>query len=349
MSDARRFLIVRLTAIGDCMHALPVACALRAAFPQSTIGWLVEGRGGDLLEGHEAIDELIRVPRRWLKSPAEILKLRRRLRALDFDLAIDVQGLAKSAIAARLSGASQRIGFAPSAARELSWLLTTDRVPATATHVIDRNLQLLRPLGIERPAVEFRLPEAPADAGTIERFLAQTGLPSHGFAVINPGAGWPSKRWPPERFAAVARDLERVHRLPSVIVWAGDAERALAGRIVAEAPQAARLAPATSLRELAALLRRARLVVAADTGPLHLAVAVETPSIGLFGPMPHERNGPYGEPHIALQQARIEGSKRKRRNATNETMRAISVEHVEAACDEILARPWSRTVGSQVA
>jgi ADP-heptose:LPS heptosyltransferase len=289
------------------------------------------------LEGHPALDELIRVPRRWLKSPRAVWQLRQRLRAARYDTAIDVQGLSKSSIVSWLSGAPRRIGPGGRDGREVSPLLNNERVVPSATHVIDRNLQLLRPLGIDQCDVRFDLPEAADDARRVEAFLRDAGL-TGGFAVINPGAGWPSKLWCPERFGEVATHLGRRFGLPSVAVWAGDDEHQWAQSIVARSDGWARLAPPTTLCELAALLRRGRLMVASDTGPLHIAAAVGTPCVGLFGPMPHERNGPYGPQHIAVQVERLTGRSRHLRRADNASMLAIGAELVCHACDTILAR-----------
>jgi lipopolysaccharide heptosyltransferase I len=340
-NGAPRILIVRLSAIGDVLHGLPVLCALREALPKAHLAWMVEGRAAELLAGHPALDEVVAVRRRWLKSPPAVLKLWRRLRGR-FDIAIDVQGLSKSAVAARLSGAPQRIGLAAPDGREISPWLNNVLIRPTATHVIDRNLELLAPLGIAPGRVHFDLPEREADGHRADQTIAQAGGTSR-CALINPGAGWPSKLWPAERFAAVAEYLGRVHGLVSLAVWAGDQENAWARRIVARSGGWARLAPATSLVELAALARRSQLFVSSDTGPLHLAAAVGTPCVGLFGPMPGERNGPYGEQHITIQVARLEGSSRQRRRAGNETMLAIDVARVTAACDTILARRRDRT------
>src|SRR5580698_93646 len=137
---ADRILIVRLSAIGDVLHGLPVLCALRDALPHAHLAWVVEGRTADLLAGHPALDELIVVPRRWLKSPRAVLDLWRRLHGR-FDVSIDIQGLTKSAVAAWLSGAPVRIGLAAPAGRELSPWLNNHRVAPTATHVVDRNLE----------------------------------------------------------------------------------------------------------------------------------------------------------------------------------------------------------------
>jgi len=332
-----RVLIVKLSAIGDVVHGLPVLNALRQGFPEAHISWVVEGRAGDLLAGHPALDRLTVVPRGWLKSPAVVWRLRRELRAGRPDVAIDLQGLARSALTAWLSGARVRIGFAGADGRELSPWLNNRLVLPTATHVIDRNLQLLLPLGVARPVVRFGLPEPLAEAHTVRQFLQLHRL-TGAFAVINPGAGWPSKRWEMGRFARVACHLGRRHNLPTVVVWAGPEERAWAQQIVSQSQGHALAAPATTLRELAALVRGAALFVGSDTGPLHIAAAVGTPCVGLFGPVAKERNGPYGEGHIALQRLRLTGPSRARRRAGNQAMRAITVEDVVQACDWILAR-----------
>lgn len=338
MSTGPRILIVKLTAIGDVIHAMPVACALREKFPDAYIAWLAEGRAGDLLAGHRAIDRRIVAPRRWIKSPSAVWHLRRQLRGQQFDIALDLQGLTKSAVAAWLSGARRRIGFGGELGRELSTWLNRQRVVPKSAHVVDRYLELLAPLGIEDPAVRFQVPRFPDAATNVERFLARTRLVGP-LAVINPGAGWPSKRWPADRLGVVAKYLGERQDVPSVVVWAGDEERQWAEEIVALAAGHAHLAPPTSLAELAELARRACLFVGADTGPLHLAAAVSTPCVGLFGPMPAQRNGPYGAQHIAIQRAHMDGcTSRQRRTATNATMLAISVDDVTAACDSILAR-----------
>lgn len=335
-----RILIVRLSAIGDVIHGLPVLNALREAFPRAFLGWVVEGRASCLLEGHPALDQLIRVPRGWLKSPRTVLQLRRQLRESAFEVTIDVQGLTKSAVAAWLSGAKRRIGFDGVKGRELSRWLNTELVPSTAPHIVDCNLELLGPLGITSPAVRFELPETAEAREAAEQIIRRVNLES-GYVLINPGAGWPSKLWPAQRFAAVAQHIARTWRLPSIVLWAGQQEQAMAHEVVAHSQGYAWQAPATSLLELAALARRARLFVAADTGPLHLAAAVGTPCVGLFGPMPAERNGPYGPEHIALQAVHFEGTSRQRRNAPRDVMEAITVDMVTAACDQILQRKAS--------
>ncbi len=336
-----RILIVRLSAIGDVLHGLPVLSALRAKWPAAHLSWVVEGRAAELLAGHPALDELIVVPRGWLKSPRAVFELRRRLATLQPKVALDLQGLTKSAIAAWLSGAPRRIGFAPPDGRELSGLFSTEQVAARSAHVVDRYLELLAPLGVDRPEARFELPSFPEAQAAVDRWLRELAL-GGAFAAINPGAGWPSKVWPAERYAAVARHLGAARGLPSLVVWAGDVERQWAEQIVAGSGGFARLAPRTSLCELAVVCWRSRLFVGSDTGPLHLAAAVGAPCVGLFGPMPGERNGPYGRQHIIVQKVCLQGSSRARRTANNESMLAIAVGDVCTACDTLLARRASR-------
>ncbi len=335
--QAPRILIVRLSAIGDCIHTMPVLCALRSHYSDAFLSWVVEGRNGDLLREHRALDELIIVPRGWLKNPRTVWQLRQRLHSLKFDVAIDVQGLTKSAIAARLSGAPRRIGLKGVDGRELSPWLNNLLVEPQAEHIVDRNLELLAPLGISSPAVQFGLPRLPVEDSRASQIIGLADV-REGFALINPGAGWPSKLWPVERFAAVARYLGHYRGLPTLVLWAGAKERSMAESIAAAAEGYAQMAPPTTLTELAALVRRARLFISSDTGPLHAAAAVGTPCVALFGPMPAERNGPYGQGHVVLQRARLTGSSRSRRTAGPESMLAISVEDVISACDRLLGR-----------
>jgi heptosyltransferase I len=329
-----RILIVRLSAIGDAIQTMPVVCALRERFPEAFLAWAVESRAAALLRGHEALDELIELPRGWLKSPGGVWRLRRRLHELQFDTAIDVQSLTKSAVLAWLSGAKRRIGFGNPGGRELSKWFNNRRVDPKATHVVDRYLELLRPLGIESPAVRFQVPQREEDRETAERIARELGIKG-GFAIVNPGAGWPSKLWPTDRYAAVATHLDRTWHLPTLVVWAGADERAMAERI-AEAGPMVRLAPPTTLPELASLARRAKLFIGSDTGPLHLAAAAGTPCVGLYGPWPAARHGPYGPQHVALQKMFFEGSARARRTAPAIYMESISAEMVCEACDRIV-------------
>jgi ADP-heptose:LPS heptosyltransferase len=331
--------------MGDVIHGVPVLCALRSALPDAFIGWVIEGQAGDIVEGHPDLDEAIRVPRHWLASPREIWRLRRRLRELRFDTAIDLQCLTKSAVAARLSGAKRRIGKSGPGGRELSPWLHNDFIEPTGVHVVDQYVSMLWAVGIERADVRFHLSERSADARMAGNFLRASRLRQRQYAILNPGAGWPSKIWPAERYGAVAQHLARVHSIPSVAVWGASDELRLAKTIVATSNGHANLAPNTSMTELGALCRRAALFVGSDTGPMHLAVAVGTPTISMHGTSRAEWCGAYGEENIRLQVRYQDGSALERRQADNSAMCAITVEMACNACDRLMASIVSRRCG----
>jgi lipopolysaccharide heptosyltransferase I len=337
MAAPRSIVIVKLSAIGDVLHAVPAAVALKRAFPTARIGWAVEGRAADVLAGHPAIDHLFRLPRGWLRSPAAVLTLRRQLRAFRPDVAIDLQGLLKSGVATWLSGAGMRIGATKPAAREQSWLASTHRVKPTAAHVVDRNCDLLAPLGVRVEQPTFDMPHWPVSRLRMQQWLATLRLPRPP-VVLNPGAGWASKLWPVERFAATARGLQRRHGQPVVVVWGGAAERTAAERIAADSFGAAIVAPDTGLQDLGELCRLAALFISSDTGPLHLAAAVGTPCVGLFGPVPATRNGPYGPGHACVEPPAALRPKWDDRKHDTASMAGITVEQVLTAADAVLAR-----------
>jgi heptosyltransferase-1 len=312
LADAPRIALVKLSSLGDVVHALSVAASLRVARPRAWLSWIVERREATVLREHPALDEVIvadtrgwrraRGPRAIRAALADMGALRRRLREARFDVAIDLQALIKSGAVTRATGAPMRVGFAAGWGREpLSALFTNRRVlpPPAAHHVVEQYLALLGPLEIAERRVEFRLPTAPAAEARMEEWLAGAGLKPHRrLVILNPGAGREAKRWPVAHFATLARGLTQDADAHVLVTW-GPGEEAAARTIVDGAP-AAVLAPPTDLDALLALLRRASVVVAADTGPLHMAAALGTPCVGLYGPTSAARNGPYGEGHRTL-------------------------------------------------
>ena len=329
-----RILLVRLSAIGDVIHAMPIACALRERFPQAYLAWAVEQRAGELIEGHPAIDQRIVLPRGWLRSVGSVWRLRKQLKDLAFDTAIDAQGLTKSAVVAWLSGAKRRIGMGGRWGREISRWLNNELVDTDGRHAIQRGLKLLEPLGIESPALRFDVPAVAADQHAAAEVLHGLGL-DDGFVLVASGAGWPSKLWPVERYAAVAAYLGRRWNLPSLLIWGNEAERARAEQIIAGAAGHARLCPQVTLLQLAAVARRARFAIGSDTGPLHLAAAAGARCIGLYGPWPADKHGPFGPQHINLQKMCMEGTTHQRRHAPALYMEAIDVGLVCEACDRM--------------
>jgi heptosyltransferase-1 len=337
MQAPRSIVIVKLSSIGDVLHGVPVAVAAKRAFPDARIGWVVEGRASDVLAGHPAIDHLFRLPRGWLKSPAQVASLRKQLRGFAADVAIDLQGLLKSGVATWLSAAPVRIGHARPSSRERAWLAYTHPVATPLAHVVERNCDLLAPLGVPATMPEFDMPHWPVSRLRMQQWLQSQRLGAAP-AIINPGAGWASKLWPVERFAALARGLQRRDGVPSVVVWGGDTERAAAERIVADSLGAAILAPQTSLQDLGELARLARIFISGDTGPLHLAAAVGTPCVGLFGPVPGSRNGPYGRQHVCVEPPASLRPAWEARKTDTLSMQGIEVEAVLAATASLSAR-----------
>ena len=284
-------LIVRLSSIGDVVHTLPTLAALQQHGWEA--GWLVEPASRVLLGGNPALAQMIAAPAakafRWTEAMAAVRAARERC----YDAVLDFQGLWKSATWARLAGARRVIGYdRPWRKEPSSALLIGERaqLPLGRDHVIDKNLALLGPLGIEATGLrEFPLPSS---AGAIAR--VDVGLNELGggeYAILNPAGGWESKLWPAERFGEVARGLQK-HGLRSIVTW-GPGEGDLADRVVASSDGAAVRSFQTTLLDFVELARRARLVIAADTGPLHLACAVKTPVVALFGPTDPARNGPF--------------------------------------------------------
>lgn len=338
-----RILIVRLSAIGDTVAAMPVLNALRMRYPTAEIAWLVEDRSAALLYGHPALDRVFIAKKGWLKSFDEVRLLRKRLQAFSPNITIDVQCLFKSAFAAWLSGAKTRIGFGGNDGREGSRWLNNVRVHADETHIIDKNMQLLHPIGICGSSVEFDLPESEADRVTAARIRHEMNAEGS-FAVLNIGASWASKRWEINRFTDLAVYLSEQWNIPSLLIGGSPEERNDAEKIVVGSRGIAQLTPMLSLTELAALCRESTIFIGSDTGPLHIAAAVGTPCIGLFGPTKGLRTGPYGPIHRIVQKRTPIEPNFKPREASSEWMDAIALEHVSAACDEILTKISSESV-----
>lgn len=332
VTSESRILITRLSHLGDCVLTLPLASAIRAHVPQAKIAWIIERPGQQLLANHPAIDELVAVKRGWLKQPRQILAIRKQLRSFAPNICLDPQSLSKSSILARLSAAPLRVGFDKPIGREIAPWLNNRLVAPKAEHLVDRTLGLLEPLGIPTPAkVDFGLPIYQDAKNSLQPFLETQHLGCD-FAVINPGAGWASRRWPPRRFGAVARHLGQQHQIPSVVAWAGPDEEVMATEIVERSGGHGIMAPHTTLPELAELLRRAAFYVGGDTGPMHIAAAVGTPCVSLYGPTLPTRSGAYGVGHEHVQ-AFYQSTNRK---IGDEAMRAIEPDTVIQACNKLI-------------
>jgi lipopolysaccharide heptosyltransferase I len=287
----QRVLLVKPSALGDIVHTLPVLNLLRKRWPAAHLAWLVNSAFASILEGHPQLDQVVTFDRLrfgagWW-NPAAAIGLRRflrELRAQNFDLVIDLQGLFRSGWMTRGTRAPIRVGF--SNARELAHLFYTHRVqvPASCQHAVDRYVHVCRFLGCEG-GVEFNFHVTDEDRDSVARMLPETAR----YAVLLPGTNWPTKRWPAEHFAATVGPLREKYGLKSVI--AGGAE---VSSIAGEIPGATDLTGKTNLKQLVALLERAALVIANDSGPMHIAAALGRPLVTLFGPTNPHRTGPYG-------------------------------------------------------
>ena len=288
-----RLLIVRLSSLGDVIHTIPVAAALRREFPDAGIDWVVDERNAEILELVPSIDRRIVLRSRTASLLGRVTEVRRALRAARYDVALDAQGLLKSALIAHLSRAERIIGFTPPYLRE-AWVrrfYTEMADPGDTTHVVDRNLGLLTPLGVTGRAWEFPLESRASSAPVETRRILGIGEASR-FALVNPNTAWPNKCWPPERFGAVAAWLRTQHGLRSAVLW-GPGDEARARAVAVASDGAAAVAPRTNLVDLVALVRAATVMVSGDTGPLHVAAAVGTPVVGIYGPSNPARNGPW--------------------------------------------------------
>jgi heptosyltransferase I len=304
-----RILIVKLSAIGDIIHTLPAVAALRRAFPEAWLAWMVEKAGASLLRGNPDLDELITVDTRawranWWIGLRHAWYVTRHLRRANFDLCIDFQGLLKSGVFTYLSGAPRRLGLPRQRCREpLSAVFTNIHGPLSAPsrHIVDQLVELLQPLGVATTERRFSIPLSEADDHFAERVWRELGLRSEvPVVVLYPGAAWQTKRWGELNFARLNDALIRRFQVRTLLTW-GPGEEPLIQRVVRATTYTPAIAPATTLLQLAAIITLGRVFVGGDTGPLHLAAAVGTPTVALFGPSDPRRNGPYGPEHVILQ------------------------------------------------
>jgi lipopolysaccharide heptosyltransferase I len=295
-----RVLIVRLGALGDLVHALPALAALRGAWPDARLDWLVDWRYAGLLDFVSGLDRRVVLGKRGQSAFSAWRHAIRALRAERYDVALDFQGLLKSAALARLSGARRVLGFSAAHLREpAARVFYTERVtPGQRGHVVRKNLALVQALGLPATALRFPL-DAPLDPAIEAALPPRNPDGARPYAVVNPGAGWPNKRWPPDRLGALAAHLRSRHGLVPLVAW-GPGEQELARAVVDASNGAARLAPATGLGDVIALVKHAALFVGGDTGPLQIAAALGTPIVAVFGPTNPARNGPFDSADAAL-------------------------------------------------
>ena len=348
-----RILIVRLSAMGDIIHAMPAVAGLRREFPESRIDWAIEERWAPLLTAREptACGEIPLSPeqplvnvvhrvqmRRWRKFPlsgstrSEMRGLRARLRDLKYDHAIDLQGAIRSALLAKASGAKVIAGALHPRELPARWWYNV-KAHTPAEHVIDQAAETVSAAFGRTIDPDFApFPACPESERWADELL---GAPSAQFAIVNPGAGWGAKCWPADRYSALVRILGE-HGIFS-LVNAGPGEGDLARKVCAGNEAWARMVEC-SLLQLIALTRRAALFVGGDTGPVHLASAMSVPVVAIFGPTDPSRNGPYGGRFVVLRNSE---SKRdhSRRTEPERGLLSITVDQVAEAALNLLGVP----------
>ncbi|MFB3786226.1 MAG: glycosyltransferase family 9 protein [bacterium] len=301
LSTLERILLVRLSALGDCLAAAPVFHALRKRFPQAHIAWAVQDNFAPLLSNLQGLDEIIVFPRRrWIHSKSrwlpwmEARRFIRHLRLRRFQLAVDVQSNAKSSLIAFLSRAPVRIGHGGVEARELSaWFNTIRIVPTPGEdHIVQRNLGLLRPLGIESAEPDFTLPPDPYARRRILNWLYGQSLREQSYVLLVPFCGRPEKEWPRAHFSELAGRLAREGR-PVVMLLSPGREPETQDLLSPAAPDGVFLGPSAGIPEMVELVRLAQACAGGDTGPIQIAGALGIPNVCLFGPTDPQRLRPW--------------------------------------------------------
>ena len=345
-----RVLIVRLSSLGDVVHTIPVAVAIRRHYPAAVIDWVVDETVAPFLAMVPVINNVLVLRSKDVSTISAWYGLRRELQSRNYDIAFDVQGLVKSALVARFSGATRVIGFSSPFLREswAKWFYGEQADPGSPIHVIERNLGILTALIIKDKSYSF--PFELEDIGIVDQVYSHLGVSKGPFVLLNPNAAWPNKCWPAESFGAVAAYILNRHGLRTVVVWNSSSkeDEARMNVVVSSSEGAAVSAPPTTLVELASVIKMGALFISGDTGPLHIAGAMGTPVIGIYGPSKPERNGPWSsQDEIVSASDKCQCLKRypnkgavgvvRRCDNTTWCLDDVSVKDVCAAVDRILS------------
>jgi heptosyltransferase-1 len=333
-----KILAVRLGSMGDVIHTLPAVALLKRGFPRAEVTWAIESRWAPLLDENPFVDCVLPLPiSKWRKSPfgretrSEFWRARRQLRDGHFDLAVDFQGLIKSAVITFFSRADRVLGFDRRELREpLASTFYSNRVYTGAAHVVEKCLRLASAAGAQISDARDAAPIFSLPQGARELLL-----PPGDFVLTSPAAGWISKQWPAEHYVALGERIWRECRMPLVVDCApGEIE--IARSIVDRAQPGSCVLHSSPLAGLIAATRRARAVIGVDSGPLHLAAALRKPGVALFGPTDPARNGPFGGSLKVLRQPTARTSY-KRDNQIHPAMTSIHPEEVWQALRPMLS------------
>lgn len=312
----KKILIIRLSAIGDVVHVLPALRLLRSHFPEARISWLVEDKASDILTGHPDIDDVIVFPRKkWqatilkitktINTLSEILSFYKRLRGEHYDLTIDFQGNLKSGIMNLITVSEKKVGFGKGYCRELNYLTTQYQAfpPKKKMHRIDKNLFLLKELGLDNGFQRPKLPVFELDKKYISKFITNDINPSLPIIIIHPGTSkfGSYKQWPPLNYALLADMILDTYEVNVIFTW-GPYEFGVVNEIVEKMKHKALPACETrSIKQLIELIKRATLFIGGDTGPLHIASILDIPVVGIYGPKDPAIYGPYNGKAIVIK------------------------------------------------
>jgi len=343
-----KILIVKMSAIGDVIHTLPAANALREHFPSAHITWLVEEAASGIVKSHEAVDRVLVLKReRWLKGLAGtsclesvkgIFRFAKELRDTTYDWVIDFQGLLKSAMMVSLCRGKRKVGY--NKTREFSYIVLNDRMPPfdMDKHAIFRYLNLIQHLGVNTRGIRFNIPIGETERSNVRSMLRQKGWDAQSVISINPVAKWDTKLWPAENFSRLADML--IEGLGCFVIFTGNkADKKEITKIISKMQNTCiDLSGQTDLKELAALYDMSRCMVSTDTGPMHLAAAVGTPVVALFGPTAPWRTGPFGEGHEVLRTGLSCSPCFKKTCDSVACMKHIAVEQAFGAVSRVLTK-----------
>lgn len=335
-----RFLVVRLGSLGDIVHTFPAVAALRETFPACDIVWLTHPRWVELVAASGIASEIWPVDSRDLSSVRRVVS---KIRSNRWEAAIDYQGLWKAAFLPLFGGVPKRIGFSAATIREFGVpILYTDRVICKAVHIADQNGELSLRAGAHSTIACFELHVCAKNDAQVRSDLAKAGVDR--YIVLSPGGGWRAKCWPAERFGALCQRIRDELGLACLINY-GPGEESLAEEVRLASGKANPVVYDGELGTLMALLRGAECIIGGDTGPLHLAVALGSPCVALFGPTDPARNGPYANSRIAPRAANTRNVVLRstaacttygRSNTTDPSLLALSVDQVFDALKQVL-------------
>ena len=328
---SKRILILKPSALGDIVHTLPLLASLKKSFPSWEIWWAVKKKFSELLVDHPYLEGTI------VWQEGKFWQFVKKIRRKRFDIVLELQGLFRTGLIAYLSGAKERWGFSPEESKEYQFIFLNEKVKPKSPHVVDKNLEVIEKLGAKRK-VEFLIPERKEAIKYIEEHLRKLNIsPTDKLIAFIPGGGWSNKMWSEDKFAGLGRKLTVKNNWKVLILW-GPNEFERATSIKEKSKEKLLLSPPTTISQLISLLKKCSLVIGGDTGPLHLAAALNIPVIGLYGPTPPSRNGPFTEKREVIYHDLLCSPCWRSRCHTRECMAAIEIDEVIQATEDLADR-----------